>query len=102
MNNDAKIMSEKPIEINAFLITTQLKPVVIPPEVMEAEYAMTNQWHSEGLIEHLFARVENGKLGGGILVMRATGLEQAQAKMAELPLAPYFERIDYVAIDKIY
>ncbi|WP_423214735.1 hypothetical protein [Streptococcus equinus] len=102
MTNNAKEMSEKPVEINAFLISTQLKDVEINQEVMEAEYVMSNSWHEEGLIENLFARVKDNKLGGGILVMRAKTLEEAKTKMSELPLATYFEKIDYIAIDKLY
>lgn len=103
MDNRAKEMAEKPIEINAFLISTRLKNKEIRPEVLQAEYEMTNMWREQGLIESLFARVENGcKLGGGILVMRVKTLEEAKANMDRLPLAPYFESVDYVAIDKIY
>ncbi len=103
MDKKAKEMAEKPIEINAFLISTQLKNIEISPEIMQAEYEMTNLWREQGLIESLFARVENGnKLGGGILVMRAKTLDEAKSNMAELPLAPYFESVDYIAIDKIY
>ena len=94
MDNRAKEMAEKPIEVNAFLISTQLKNVEISPEILQAEYEATNLWREQGLIESLFARVESGnQLGGGILVMRA------KSHMETLPLAPYFE---YVAIDKIY
>ncbi|AND78699.1 hypothetical protein [Streptococcus pantholopis] len=102
MNDNAKKMAEKPIETNAFLISTQLKNVEISPEILEKEYEVSNRWHEEGLIENLFARVENDALGGGILVMRVKTLEEAEARMSELPLAPYFEKIDYEAIDKIY
>lgn len=99
----AKAMAERPIEINAFLISTQLKNVAISPEVLQAEYEMTNSWREQGLIESLFARVENGnKLGGGILVMRAKTLDEAKSNMEKLPLAPYFKSVEYAAIDKIY
>lgn len=100
MDNRAKEMAEKPIEVNAFLISTQLKNVEISPEILQAEYEATNLWREQGLIESLFARVESGnQLGGGILVMRAKSLNEAKSHMETLPLAPYFE---YVAIDKIY
>lgn len=103
MDNRAKEMAEKPIEANAFLISTHLKNVEISPEVLQAEYEVTNSWREQGLIESLFARVENdNQLGGGILVMRAASLDEARTHMEALPLAPYFESIEYVAIDKIY
>lgn len=103
MDNRAKEMAEKPIEANAFLILTQLKNVEISPEVLQAEYEATNLWREQGLIESLFARVENGnQLGGGILVMRVASLDEARSHMEALPLAPYFESVEYIAIDKIY
>lgn len=67
--------------------------------VMEAEYAMTNSWRDQGIIEHLFAKENDG---GGIVVFNATSVEKVQELVAQLPLFPFFERVEYFPLNKIY
>jgi muconolactone delta-isomerase len=85
--------------MNRILVTTYLSKDERIAGVMEAEYAMTNSWKAQGIIEHLFARENNG---GGVVVFNGTELEKVKQLMSELPLFPYFERVDYMLLEKVY
>ncbi len=85
--------------MNRILVTTYLKKDDRIAGVMEAEYAMTNSWRDQGIIEHLFAKVTDG---GGVVVFNETDLEKVKQLMSELPLAPYFERLEYILLEKVY
>lgn len=67
--------------------------------VMADEYAMTNSWRDQGIIEHLFAKETDG---GGVVVFNETSVEKVQALMAQLPLFPFFENVEYFPLNKIY
>ncbi len=85
--------------MNRILVTTYLSKDKRIASVMAAEYEMTNSWRNQGIIEHLFAR-ENS--GGGVVVFNGTDLEKVKQLMSELPLAPYFERVEYMLLEKVY
>ncbi|MCZ2356140.1 MAG: hypothetical protein LC115_05535 [Bacteroidia bacterium] len=85
--------------MNRILVTTYLSQDERIAGVMEAEYAMTNSWRDNGIIEHLFARENNG---GGVVVFKETDIGKVKQLMSELPLFPYFEKVDYMLLEKIY
>jgi len=66
--------------------------------VMEAEYAMTNALRDQGVIEHLFAKND----GGGVVVFNADNVAEVQALVEKLPLFPFFDKVEYFPLDKIY
>lgn len=68
-------------------------------DVMSAEYEMTNSWRDKGIIEHLFAKENHG---GAVVLFNESDLEKVKQLMAELPLFPYFEKVEYLLLDKIY
>lgn len=67
--------------------------------VMEAEYAMTNAWRDQGIIEHLFAKEADG---GGVVVFNEESIEKVKALVEQLPLFPFFDRVEYFPLNKIY
>jgi len=68
-------------------------------QVMDAEYAMTNALRDQGVIEHLFAKENDG---GGVVVFNETSVEKVQALVSQLPLFPFFEKVEYFPLSKIY
>lgn len=66
--------------------------------VMPAEYEMTNSWRNSGVIEHLFAKED----GGGIVVFNDSSVEHVKELMSKLPLFPFFEKVEYFPLQKIY
>ncbi len=85
--------------MNRVLAITYLRKDDRIASVMEAEYAMTNSWRDQGIIEHLFAKETDG---GGVVVFNETSVEKVQALMAQLPLFPFFENVEYFPLNKIY
>jgi len=85
--------------MNRVLAITYLRKDDRIASVMEAEYAMTNSWRDQGIIEHLFAKEHDG---GGVVVFNETSVEKVQALVAQLPLFPFFERVEYFPLNKIY
>ncbi|MFZ2909810.1 MAG: muconolactone Delta-isomerase family protein [Candidatus Desulfobacillus denitrificans] len=85
--------------MNRILVITYPRKEDRIASVMEAEYAMTNSWRDQGIIEHLFAKTNDG---GGIVVFNETSMEKVQSLMAQLPLFPFFDRVEYFPITKIY
>lgn len=85
--------------MNRILVVTYLKKDERIKDVMPAEYEMTNSWRDQGIIEHLFAKENNG---GGVVVFNATSVEKVQSLVAQLPLFPFFEKVEYLPLDKIY
>ncbi len=67
--------------------------------VMEAEYAMTNALRDRGVIEHLFAKEGDG---GGVVVFNADNVAEVQALVEKLPLFPFFDKVEYFPLNKIY
>jgi len=67
--------------------------------VMEAEYAMTNTLRDQGVIEHLFAKESDG---GGVVVFNADNVAEVQALVEKLPLFPFFDKVEYFPLNKIY
>lgn len=66
---------------------------------MEAEYAMTNALRDQGVIEHLFAKENDG---GGVVVFNADNVAAVRALVEKLPLFPFFEKVEYFPLKKIY
>lgn len=60
---------------------------------------MTNAWRDQGVIEHLFAKEDDG---GGIVVFIESSVEKVQAMVARLPLFPFFDKVEYFPLNKIY
>lgn len=85
--------------MNRILVTTFLKNDERIAEVMSAEYEMTNSWRDAGIVEHLFAKENNG---GGVVVFNETDIGKVKQLMAELPLFPYFDKVEYLPLDKVY
>lgn len=81
------------------MVITSLKKDERIAGVMAAEYAMTNAWRAQGIIEHLFAR-ENG--GGAVVVFNESNENLVRELMSKLPLFPFFETIEYLPLDKVY
>jgi len=74
-------------------------PAKLFAQVMDAEYAMTNALRDQGVIEHLFAKENDG---GGVVVFNETSVEKVQALVSQLPLFPFFEKVEYFPLSKIY
>jgi muconolactone delta-isomerase len=66
--------------------------------VMDDEWAMTNAWRDQGIIEHLFAKED----GGGVVIFTGHDVENVRALVAQLPLYPFFEKVDYLPLDQVY
>ena len=66
--------------------------------VMDDEYAMTNAWRDQGIIEHLFAKED----GGGVVIFNEESVQKVQSLVAQLPLFPFFDKVDYFPLTKIY
>lgn len=85
--------------MNRILVITYLKNDERIAGIMDAEYAMTNKLRDDGIIEHLFAKEKNG---GGVVVFKNSTPEQVKVIIEQLPLFPFFEKVDYLVLDKIY
>lgn len=67
--------------------------------VMAAEYEMTNSWRDKGIIEHLFAKENKG---GAVLTFNEADEEKVRELIEQLPLFPFFEKVEYLLLDKLY
>ncbi|EMM4085553.1 hypothetical protein WAC87_003525 [Shigella flexneri] len=85
--------------MNRVMVITYPKKNVNFSEVMDAEYAMTNALRNQGVIEHLFAKENDG---GGVVVFNAESIDEVKERVAALPLFPYFEKVEYFPLNKIY
>lgn len=85
--------------MNRVLVITYPRKDDRTASVMDAEYAMTNAWRDQGIIEHLFAKENDGD---GIVVFNETSVEKVQALVAQLPLFPFFDKVEYFPLNKIY
>lgn len=85
--------------MNRILVITYPKKDERIAGIMAAEYEMTNAWLDKGIIEHLFAKENDG---GGVVVFNEESIEKVQELMAQLPLFPFFEKVEYFPLKKIY
>ena len=85
--------------MNRVLVITYPKKDDRIASVMAAEYAMTNYWRDQGIIEHFFAKDNDD---GAVVVFNETSVEKVQALIAQLPLFPFFEKVEYFPLNKIY
>lgn len=99
VQDDQHINFKRATNMNRVLVITYPKKNVSLAEVMEAEYAMTNALRDKGVIEHLFAKENDG---GGIVVFNAESIDEVKELVAALPLFPYFEKVEYFPLNKIY
>jgi len=67
--------------------------------VMAAEYEMTNSWRDKGIIEHLFAKENKG---GAVLTFNESDEQKVRELIEQLPLFPFFEKVEYLPLDKLY
>lgn len=87
------------MQANRIIVSTFLNGDKRIADAMEAEYAMTNSWREQGIIEHLFAKENNG---GGVVIFNEIDLDKVKQLMSELPLFPYFEKLEYLVLEKVY
>lgn len=81
------------------LVNTYLSDDEGISEVMAAEYEMTNSWRDKGIIEHLFAKENKG---GAVLTFNETDEKKVRELIEQLPLFPFFTKIEYLPLDKLY
>lgn len=83
--------------MNTILVNTILGTVENIEEILPKEFAVVEAWKKEGILAHLFLK-EAGT--GAVLVFNETNEEKVRELMAQLPLYPYFEQIEYTILDK--
>lgn len=79
------------------IVNTSLGKVENIQDILPHEYAKVAELKELGVLEHLFVK-EAG--GGAVLVYKNLTLEEVKTKVAEFPLFPHFEKIEYTIVEK--
>lgn len=63
------------------------------------EVANVMKWKEEDLIETFFIRTDTN---GAILIFKNLTMEQVIKNIESLPFFPYFEKVEYIELNKIF
>lgn len=94
MINNLISKNMKRVHVN---ISSNLENVPNLQELLQKEFAVVAQWKEQGILEHLFIK-DTAK--GAVLVF--IGIDDAKANelIPTLPLSKYFEKVEYLVLEK--
>lgn len=67
-------------------------------QLLPEEAATVERWKNDELVEHLFVQSN----GCALIIFKNVHEAKARELIATLPLFPYFEKVDYVTMEKHY
>lgn len=65
--------------------------------LLPQELETINKWKEKGLLEHSFVK-ENKT--GAILILTEIDEQKVKERISELPLFPFFEKVEYTVVTK--
>ncbi len=85
--------------MNTILVSLWLKKDESTAALMPAELEICENWKAIGILDHLYAKENNS---GAVLIFNESNESVVKDLMSTLPLFPYFEKIEYLPLDKLY
>ena len=68
-------------------------------ELKQKEMPFIKKWHEQGVLENFFIKSDTN---GAVLIFKDLDMEQVVENMEGLPFFPYLEKVEYVALNKIF
>ncbi|MEA5141648.1 hypothetical protein [Arcicella rigui] len=68
-------------------------------ELKKKEMPFIKKWQEEGILENFFI---NSDTNGAVLIFKDLDLEQVVKNVEGLPFFPYFEKVSYLELNKIF
>jgi hypothetical protein len=65
----------------------------------QKEMPFIKKWQEEGILESFFIKSDSN---GAVLIFKDLDLEQVVKNVEGLPFFPYFEKVDYLEMNKIF
>ena len=78
-------------------ITDNLDNIPNLEELLPQEYAVAGQLKEDGILEHLFVKEDKT---GAVLIMKEVDEEKAREIVKTFPLSNYFDKVEYINVDK--
>ena len=83
--------------MNSILVNSTLGKVENLQEILPGEFAVVNAWREKGILAHLLLK-EAGT--GAVLIFNEADQVRVEQLISELPLSKYFEKTEYILLDK--
>lgn len=65
----------------------------------QKEMPFIKKWSDQGILENFFIRSDTN---GAILIFKDLDMEQVVKNIENLPFFPYLEKVEYLALNKIF
>ena len=66
-------------------------------EILPKEFAVAIEWREQGILENLFVKDDRT---GAVLVFKDIDVARVKELIPTLPLFPYFDKVDYLVLEK--